>query len=96
MVDSNSLLELIGRDAPIFNEDLAIHGQSINDAIAESRFLVVGGAGSIGSAVVREIFARNPKVLHVIDTSENNLAELVRDLRSSVGYIDGEFHALLL
>ncbi len=61
--------------------------------VAESRFLVVGGAGSIGGAVVRELFARNPRALHVIDTSENNLAELVRDLRSSLGYIDGDFHA---
>src|SRR5690606_3389678 len=33
-----------------------------------------------------------PRVLHVVDISENNLAELVRDVRSSLGYIDGDFH----
>ena len=45
----------------------------------------------IGSAVTREIFKRNPRLLHVVDISENNMVELVRDIRSSVGYADGEF-----
>ncbi|MEZ6061787.1 MAG: UDP-N-acetylglucosamine 4,6-dehydratase [Planctomycetaceae bacterium] len=90
---SDQLLHLIDRSAPLFKEELRIHGAAIRTQIAESRFLVVGGAGSIGSAVVRELFARGPRALHVIDTSENNLAELVRDLRSSLGYIEGDFHA---
>ena len=53
--------------------------------------LVIGGAGSIGKAVTKEIFKRNPAVLHVVDISENNMVELVRDLRSSIGYQNGEF-----
>ena len=69
------------------------HEPFLCEQIRDGRFLVVGGAGSIGSAVVRELFARSPRVLHVIDTSENNLAELVRDIRSSLGYIRGDFHA---
>ncbi len=88
-----NLLDLIGRDAALFEQDLSIHGESIDDLVADGKFLVVGGAGSIGGAVVKEIFRRNPKTLHVIDTSENNLAELVRDVRASLGYIDGDFHA---
>ncbi len=88
-----SLLEIIGRNSPLFKEDLRAHEAELSDQIANSRFLVVGGAGSIGGAVVHELFARNPQVLHVIDTSENNLAELVRDIRSSLGYIEGDFHA---
>ncbi len=90
---TESLLEIVGREAPLFEEDLRKHEAELTRLIAGSRFLVVGGAGSIGGAVVRELFARNPQALHVIDTSENNLAELVRDLRSSLGYIDGDFHA---
>jgi len=58
--------------------------------------LVLGGAGTIGSATVKEIFKRNPKKLHVVDINENNLAELVRDIRSSLGYIDGEFKTFSL
>ena len=63
----------------------------MRDLVEESRFLVIGGAGSIGQAVTREIFKRNPKALHVVDISENNMVELVRDIRSTLGYIDGEF-----
>ena len=53
--------------------------------------MVIGGAGSIGQALTREIFKRNPKKLHVVDISENNMVELVRDLRSTIGYGSGEF-----
>ena len=59
--------------------------------ISSNRFLIIGGAGSIGQAVSKEIFKRNPNILHVVDINENNLVELVRDLRSTIGYIDGEF-----
>ncbi|HHP8720838.1 TPA: UDP-N-acetylglucosamine 4,6-dehydratase, partial [Acinetobacter baumannii] len=52
--------------------------------------------GSIGQAVVKEIFKRNPKKLHVVDISENNLTEVVRDIRSSFGYIDGDFQTFAL
>ena len=64
--------------------------------MAGSRFLVIGGAGTIGQAVVREIFRRNPRALDVVDISENNLVELVRDIRSSLGYIDGSFRTFPL
>ena len=62
----------------------------------DSIFLVLGGAGSIGQAVTKEIFKRQPKVLHVVDISENNLVELVRDIRSSLGYIKGDFQTYAL
>ena len=37
-----------------------------------------------------EIFKRNPKILHLVDLSENNLVELIRTLRSSFVAFDGE------
>ena len=64
--------------------------------ISKSRFIVVGGAGTIGQQVVKEIFKRSPKLLHVVDINENNMVELVRDLRSSLGYIEGEFATFTL
>ncbi|WP_086247185.1 polysaccharide biosynthesis protein [Campylobacter vicugnae] len=85
------ILSLIGRDEPLFSSDMARVNIELKDIINQSKFLVVGGAGSIGSAVVKEIFAREPKTLDVVDISENNLVELVRDIRSSYGYISGEF-----
>lgn len=93
---SQRLLPLLGRSKPLFTADLHKYGQELDDTIRQSRFLVVGSAGSIGGAVVRELFKRSPRTLHIVDISENNLAELVRDIRSSMGYTDGDFHAFAL
>ena len=87
----SDILSLIGRTEPLFSIDISLHKKELSALITSSRFLVIGGAGSIGSAVVCELFKRNPKLLHIVDISENNLVELVRDIRSSLGYIDGEF-----
>ena len=87
----DNILPLIGRTTPLFDCDIAANEGFLSGTVRESRFLVIGGAGSIGSAVTREIFRRNPRLLHVVDISENNMVELVRDIRSSVGYSDGEF-----
>ena len=78
------ILKLIGRDHALFTSDISTYSESLLQAISSSNFLVIGGAGSIGQAVVKEIFKRNPKKLHVVDISENNLTELVRDIRSSL------------
>lgn len=89
-------MNLIGRTQALFDQDIDIYGGELSKIVSQSRFLVLGGAGSIGQAVTKEIFKRNPRKLHVVDISENNLVELVRDLRSSCGYIDGEFQTLVL
>ncbi len=94
--NSMDLLKLVGRDREILQEDFAIHNTSLTAEVQKSRFLVIGGAGSIGQAVVKELFARNPQTLYVVDISENNLVELVRDLRSSIGYIAGDFQVFAL
>ena len=85
------LLSLIGRDLELFSSDIVSHEDDLRITIQKSRFLIIGGAGTIGQAVTREIFKRDPKTLHVVDISENNMVELVRDLRSSEGYGSGEF-----
>lgn len=90
------MLKLIGRSEPLFAQDLDVNSDYLAATVSNSKFLVLGGAGSIGQAVVKEIFKRNPKKLHVVDISENNLAELVRDIRSSFGYIDGDFQTFAL
>jgi FlaA1/EpsC-like NDP-sugar epimerase len=87
----SSILSLIGRADPLFSPDISTHEAELFGLVSSSRFLVIGGAGSIGSAVVREIFKRGPKLLHVADISENNMVEMVRDIRSSLGYSEGEF-----
>ena len=91
-----NVLELIGRDRPLFDYDVGQHETHIRSIITRSRFLVLGGAGSIGQAVCKEIFKREPLALHVVDISENNLVELVRDIRSTLGYIEGDFRTFAI
>ena len=91
-----NVLNLIGRNNPLFEVDINTSAHKINDIVESSSFLVIGGAGSIGQSVVKEIFKRNPIKLHVVDISENNMVELVRDIRSSLGYIDGDFRTFAL
>lgn len=89
-------MHIFDRQGSIFKSDMDALAAELAARVQEASFLVVGGAGTIGQAVVREIFARSPRVLHVVDLSENNLVELVRDLRSSNGYIDGDFRTFCL
>lgn len=90
------MLELIGRKEELFSQDVNMLENELCEVIAKSSFLVIGGAGSIGQSVVKEIFKRHPQKIHVVDISENNLVELVRDLRSSFGYIAGDFQTFAL
>jgi len=92
----DSTLSLIGRNKELFSEDINHHKSELASIVSSATFLVIGGAGSIGQAVTKEIFKRNPKKLHVVDISENNMVELVRDIRSSFGYIDGDFQTFAL
>ena len=86
-----SIESQVQRLVPLFVKDLDGHRADIERSVKGSRFLVIGGAGSIGQAVVKQLFKLDPGTLHVVDLSENSLVELVRDLRSSLGYISGDF-----
>jgi len=92
----NNLLNLIGRNKALFIDDKNMYEKRLRNIVISSSFLVIGGAGSIGQAVTKEIFKRNPKKIHVVDISENNMVELVRDIRSSFGYINGDFQTFAL
>lgn len=91
-----NVLSLIGRQQPLFASDINANEAELSAKVAASRFLVIGGAGSIGQAVTREIFKRKPAVLHVVDISENNMVELVREIRSTLGYIQGDFRTFAI
>lgn len=90
------ILQLIGRTQELFYNDIERYEKELKRIVSSSRFLVIGGAGSIGQSTTKEIFKRNPLKLHVVDISENNMVELVRDIRSSYGYIDGDFQTFAL
>jgi len=89
-------LSLIDRTDVLFAPDVTHNEEDLKAIIGRSRFLIIGGSGSIGQAVTHEVFRRDPKVLHVVDISENNMVELVRDIRSTVGYGSGDFRTFAL
>ena len=89
-------LSLIGRSDFLFSKDVLSNEKTLRSIIQHSRFLIIGGSGSIGQAVAREVFRRDPKTLHIVDISENNMVELVRDIRSSVGYGSGDFRTFAI
>lgn len=72
-----------GRAAELFASDMQAREADIRACVTGRRVLVIGGAGSIGSATVRALLPFAPRSLHVVDQSENNLVELLRDLRSA-------------
>ena len=74
-----------GRKESFFARDLEAHAREIRAQIAGKKVCVIGGAGSIGSAFIKELVKFGPASLTVIDLSENGLAELTRDLRSTDG-----------
>jgi FlaA1/EpsC-like NDP-sugar epimerase len=88
--------KMINRRYSLLSEDVSHYEPTLTRKVSTGRFLVIGGAGSIGQAVTKEIFKRNPRCLHIADLSENNLVELVRDLRSSEGYIEGDFRTFAI
>ena len=86
-----ALETIIGRNKSIFYEDLSQMKGTLDKIVSKSTFLVLGGAGSVGQAVSKEIIKRNPIALHVVDINENNLVELVRDIRSSNFNFNSDF-----
>jgi len=89
-------LSLIGRTDVLFAPDVSGYEEQLKNITSQSSFLIIGGAGSIGQAVTQEVFKRDPQVLHVVDISENNMVELVRDIRSTIGYGGGDFKTFAL
>lgn len=83
--------ELLGRKRSIFHDDILALEDDISQVVKKSSFLVIGAAGSIGSAVLKEIFKRGAKRIHAVDINENGLAELVREIRSEYGYKAKDF-----
>jgi len=75
----------------MFAQDCADLCGDIESQVTGRRLLIVGGAGSIGAATLIEILEFHPAAVAVLDPSENNLAELVRTIRSLAKPFDGTF-----
>lgn len=71
------------RNRDLFAIDVENNRAEISDCLNGARVLLIGGAGCIGSATLKELLRFRPKSVHVVDSNENSLVEIVRDLRSS-------------
>lgn len=80
------------RIGSMFAEDIENKKQELSEKIYKKSILVIGGAGSIGSSFIKAILPFKPASLVVVDTNENALAELTRDLRSTKGmYVPDDY-----
>ncbi len=86
--------QITGRRRSLFAEDCELQRAAMVRAVAGRRVLVIGGAGTIGTATLRQLLPLRPRRLVVVDHNENGLAELVRDLRSSDGLHGVDLHTL--
>ena len=66
-----------------FECDLNNQHVFLSKLIKSNNFLVIGGAGTIGSSYIKQILKYKPSKITVVDFNENSLTELTRDLRSS-------------
>ena len=76
---------VIKRLSSMFQEDIENNRNELIKNIMGKSVLIIGGAGSIGSSFIKAILPFKPRELVVVDTNENALAELTRDLRSTKG-----------
>lgn len=77
--------KVLNRKESMFTNDINNHHNILSEKIRNKSFLVIGGAGSIGSSFIKAILKFRPSKLVVVDINENALAELTRDLRSTKG-----------
>ncbi|MBR1796588.1 MAG: polysaccharide biosynthesis protein [Clostridiales bacterium] len=73
------------RPSSMFYPDIEANRDALAKKIQGKSVLVIGGAGSIGSSFIKALLPFKPASLVVVDTNENALAELTRDLRSTKG-----------
>lgn len=92
-LDTVGLLPFItGRADGLLDEDLRARAGELSDAVRGRSVLVIGAAGSIGFAFLKQLIAFGPRKVVALDTNENGLTEVVRDLRSTHGLaVPGEF-----
>jgi nucleoside-diphosphate-sugar epimerase len=71
-----------GRATSLFAPDMDNARDRIADAVTGRRILAIGAAGSIGSSTLDVMVGFAPAAVHIVDQSENSLAELMRRFRS--------------
>lgn len=90
-VETKLLSAVLVREESLFAEAIATAEAELTDAIRGSKVLIIGAAGSIGSAFSKQVADYHPEALHLVDIDENGLVEVVRDLHSSRTAVANDF-----
>ncbi len=94
MINLNAFINehVTKRSESMFMTDIRNNRDVLLQKIEKKSILVIGGAGSIGSSFIKALLPFKPASLVVVDTNENALAELTRDLRSTKGmYVPADY-----
>ena len=73
--------DLLGR------ESISMKVESISRGIAGKRVMVTGGAGSIGSEIVRQLVYLNPESITIIDQAESAIFEIKNEILPLLGQV---------
>jgi len=93
MIYDKVLENILQRKESYFKADIDNSKSQLVNSIKGRSILVIGGAGTIGSSFIKAALNFQPAKLVVVDTNENGLTELVRDLRSTSGqFVPNEFY----
>ncbi len=87
MLDINKFIhsQILEREDSFFRADIESNKAELTEGIAGKKVLVIGGGGTIGSNYIKSILPFKPASVVVVDSNENGLTELVRDVRSTKG-----------
>ena len=99
MININRFISenITSRPSSMFIPDIEANKEQLSKEISGKSILVIGGAGSIGSNFIKAVLRFEPQSVVVVDLSENGLAELTRDLRSTYGmYVPDEYRTYTL
>lgn len=81
--DVNSQIRVIEIEDLLNREEIVIDYDNISQTIEGKTILVTGGAGSIGSEIVRQVLNFNPKNVVILDQAETPLYDLELRLQES-------------
>lgn len=73
--------DLLGR------EPISMKVESISKGIAGKRVMVTGGAGSIGSEIVRQLVYLNPESITIVDQAESAIFEIKNEILPMLGQV---------
>jgi FlaA1/EpsC-like NDP-sugar epimerase len=79
----NAQIRAIEIEDLLNREEILIEHENISEIVAGKTVLVTGGAGSIGSEIVKQVLSFNPKLVVVLDQAETPLYDLELRLKET-------------